>query len=51
MFPVDVSRPAPVDNAIKIGETGLIVLKWFALFILPLGIVMGGVWVWRRRRK
>ena len=51
VFPVDVSRPAPVDNAIKIGETGLIVLKWFALFILPLGIVMGGVWVWRRRRK
>ena len=27
VFPVDVSRPAPVDNAIKIGETGLIVLK------------------------
>ena len=49
--PIDVRRPAGMDNKLFVGKTGVASLKWSFMLILPLLLTGGGVFTWLRRRS
>ena len=48
--PVDVRRPAPRDNSIHLGISGMIVTKWMLIGFLPLLMIFLYTLIWIRRR-
>lgn len=50
-FPVDTSRPRPVDNKLYVEQGGLIWVKVLFMGIIPAGLLAMGVLLWMKRRK
>ena len=48
--PIDVRRPRMSDDAIFVGTTGAKVIKWVAVLMLPLCLVIVSLLVWIRRK-
>lgn len=51
-FPIEASRPEPVDNVIKISKSSIGVMKLILIGLFPLGLaIAGGLLILKRRRK
>ena len=49
LLEVPVIRAA--DTTLDMSETAGFVLGTFFLFVLPIGLLLAGVWIWWRRRR
>lgn len=51
-FPIDATRPDPIDNKIKVSKAGIGWMKMILLGVFPVGLgLAGGIVVIRRKRK
>jgi ABC-2 type transport system permease protein len=51
-FPIEASRPDPIDNKIKVSKAGISWMKMILLGVFPVGMALaGGIVVIRRKRK
>ncbi len=51
-FPIEASRPEPVDNVIKISKTGIGWMRMTLIGLFPLGLgIAGGFIIIKRKRK
>ena len=49
-MPIDVRRPRPSDDKIYVKAAGVKVIKWSLEAVLPLLLVVGGGFIWIRRK-
>lgn len=51
-FPIDVSRPSPIDNTILVSQKQIGWISKLLILIIPLSIgILGGVTLLRRKQK
>ncbi|HEY9341080.1 MAG TPA: GldG family protein, partial [Hanamia sp.] len=50
-FPIDASRPDPIDNKIKVSKAGVGWMKMILLGVFPVGIALAGSFVVIRRKR
>ena len=48
--PIDVRRPNPPDNAVRVGETGMYISKLGLMGLFPILLAIAAIIIWIRRR-
>ena len=48
--PIDVRRPKTQDNKVYLSADVYPMLRWGIRWGIPILVLIGGVWVWLRRR-
>ena len=48
--PIDVRRPVYKDNAVSVGNTGLLIWKIVTFGLFPIGLALCGILIWIRRK-